>query len=255
MISVQSGSSDLHVFAFAQTQGRRERQQDAFGQEEGAFFVIADGVGGAPFGEVAAQLAVEHGLLAFRTLHKKHFYQSAPEHLMIKIFPAVCRAVYRDAFGQYQSMGTTFAAALFTTQFFWIGGIGDSRIYHFTNNKLTQLTTDHRDTHGALTRWVGMGKHVQPDQRKGQWQTGDSMLLTTDGLLAGTTDEQLTKHLTALQLTEASFKAGVQQLVEQSLKRDDSDNITVCLVGKKPERKPIIYEDPFAKGIVFREPT
>ena len=232
MVTIQSGSGNSIIFAFAQAQGKRDNQQDAFDQELAECFLVADGIGGAPFGDRAAQSAIENGLLAVRTLRKKNFSLRAPEHLITKLFTAVGRAVYRDAQGQYQGMGTTLVAAYLSLKYFWIGSIGDSRIYHFHDGNLTQLTTDHQDERGYITRWIGMEKFVTPDQQRGDWIAGDILLLTSDGLQRGLSSDQIAKQLAQIDTTQESLERAAQQLVADSLHASGSDNITICLIKK-----------------------
>ncbi len=232
MVTIQSGSGDSIIFTFAQAQGKRENQQDAFGQELSECFLVADGIGGAPFGDIAAHSAVENGLLAFRTLRKKNFYLSAPEHLITKLFTATSRAVYRDAQEKYQGMGTTLVAAYLSPKYFWIGNVGDSRIYLYHNNKLSQLTHDHNDKYRRVTRWIGMEKFVTPDQLRGDWVPGDMLLLTSDGLQAGLSSDEISKQLAQTGATQEGLEQTARKLVEDSLHADGSDNITVCLIKK-----------------------
>ena len=47
------------IFVWGQRPGGRTQQEDRFGNFGDECFVLADGVGGLPHGEVAAELAVE----------------------------------------------------------------------------------------------------------------------------------------------------------------------------------------------------
>ena len=58
---------DTIVFAYQTRQGDRDTQEDFFAHYQDECFALADGLGGVPHGEVAAQLASETAILGTYT--------------------------------------------------------------------------------------------------------------------------------------------------------------------------------------------
>jgi protein phosphatase len=103
-------------------------------------FVLCDGMGGKDGGEIASKIAGD-SIVSFVNQNNE---------LPIKKLINLCFAhanteILNEAKknNSYDGMGTTVAIAIkFKNQFF-IGHIGDSRIYYIHQNKIEQLTKDH----------------------------------------------------------------------------------------------------------------
>ena len=232
MIVTESGESESQkaIFAMFQSIGKREHQEDCFGQVKGECFMIADGIGGGPNGEVAARIAVEQACLTYKVLHIRLFYHEAKGHLVGQVFKNALRAVSREQ-KNYPGMGTTLVGGCVGVKGVWIGNSGDSRAYLLHEGMLKQITTDHEDSEGRITQWAGKEKAVF-DQFDNPFVRGDILLLTTDGLFLGLTDLEIQKILLTSGNTKESLEKTARTLVEESLKKDGRDNITVCLVRK-----------------------
>lgn len=123
-----------------------------------SLFVVADGMGGRNYGEVAAQLA----LAAIRNHVDSSrdrpdvtwpfgydFSLSVGQNRLTTAIRLANRQVWEhsEQARQYAGMGTTVAAVLISRDVGAIAGVGDSRVYLFRGGELVLLTVD--DT------WVG----------------------------------------------------------------------------------------------------
>ena len=225
----------------ATDQGRvRANNQDAMYADWG-LFVVADGMGGHQGGEVAANLAV-------RTLTDAKRENLNELHIAVQ---DANRVVHETAIAQPElhGMGTTLTVLAVTRHGdghqFAVLNVGDSRIYHYRNNNLTQLTDDHSyvgelmrrgelDAEAAavhpyrnmLTRAIGVHADVEIDEWLIDPVGGDRFLLCSDGLTNEIDDDEIAKQLSSSHDPSTTAKA----LVNLANKSGGRDNSTVLIV-------------------------
>src|SRR5947208_14348667 len=110
-------------------------------QSRGAVSLVADGVGGQGFGEVASRLAVETALRVFQEADAS----TTDNQMLWRMFNAANLAVYDAgmAHGGGDRMATTLTVSLFRRNEVAIGHVGDSRAYLIRQATIRQLTSDH----------------------------------------------------------------------------------------------------------------
>lgn len=121
--------------------GDRTHNEDASGmlEEQGAFcFVVADGLGGHGKGEVASAIAIESSLKAFYENPKAEDYISRA--FQISQDNILKRQNEERADNKMKT--TLVVLRVAGNKAVW-GHIGDSRLYHFYNNRLKERTLDH----------------------------------------------------------------------------------------------------------------
>src|SRR5690606_7630837 len=126
--------------AISHTGKIRSNNQDS-GYAGSNLFVVADGMGGHAGGDVASRIAV-HKLESL-----DHTYET----------PQEAEATLRDTISstagdliaianrrpELAGLGTTVCSIIMVDEYAVIGHIGDSRIYLWRDDTLTQVTTDH----------------------------------------------------------------------------------------------------------------
>ncbi len=201
-------------------------------------FAVADGMGGHAAGEVASEIAVD--VLA----------QHAPAHpdseMLGRAVEEANRAVMRAAhegLGR-EGMGTTLTAAMLEGERLVIAQVGDSRAYLLHKGKLQQLTRDHSlmadlieagqltpeeaRTHpnrSVITRALGSDPNTRPDLYEINVETGDRLLICSDGLSGMVRDEDI--ESTLVRMTDPQRCAS--QLVNEAIAAGGHDNITVIV--------------------------
>jgi serine/threonine protein phosphatase PrpC len=159
-------------------------------------------------------------------------------------------AIYMEAQGQPErtGMGTTLTAAFFHGHEVSICHVGDSRAYLYRNGRVRQLTEDHSwiqeqiragliDPEDAMvsrfrniiTRSVGFEPTVEPDLMTLPIESGDCLLLCSDGLSNYMTESEIGGVLGSRSPEEAGLA-----LVEVANERGGDDNITCVLVKVPP---------------------
>ena len=212
-------------------------------------FVVADGMGGHAAGEVASEIAVN--VIAER----------APEHPdaneLGRAVQAANHAILKAAHegrGR-EGMGTTCTAAMLEGERLVIAQVGDSRAYLLHKGKIQQLTRDHSwlqqqldfglitaqqaavsTQRNLVTRALGVARSVRVEVNEHALQSGDLLLLCSDGL-----SEMLhADELCAMADSNAPLQGKAERLVEAANHQGGRDNISVLLVqvGPAPEGRP-----------------
>jgi serine/threonine protein phosphatase PrpC len=230
----------LHDSAGRTDPGRkRRRNEDAFVVAP-PLFAVADGMGGAQAGEVAARLATA----AFREYHEADALEGRER--VAAIIQEANRRIYERAHADTEAsgMGTTVTAALLEGSQIVIGHVGDSRAYRMRAERLEQLTDDHSlvadlvrtgrispeeaDTHpqrSVITRALGTDPEVDVDSLAVDAEPGDIYLLCSDGLTTMLTDEEILGIVRGAKSLEHAGK----DLVKAANRRGGEDNVTVVL--------------------------
>jgi protein phosphatase len=208
-------------------------------------FIVADGMGGHAAGEVASEMAVRITSREIGTIRGL----SEPQ-VGEKVRAAIRLAndaIFERTLMEHdkRGMGTTATVLVLLRGRYLIGQVGDSRAYLLRNGTLTQLTKDHSYVQeqvdaglltpeqarvhpysNVITRCVGASMEVVPDIYFGTLESGDVLLLASDGLTGMLEDEQLIRILSA----EGGPQHWVDRMVTEANRRGGLDNITAIVV-------------------------
>ena len=222
--------------------GGREKNEDRMGYcytREAGLFVLADGMGGHPDGEVAAQIALQTMSALFQREAKPQL-PTAATFMASGVMAAHHQIIrYASERGMLDTPRTTLVAALVQAgELHWVH-CGDSRLYVVRGGQLLSRTRDHsyleaQANAGASLEGVNrnvlftcLGSTVRPMFDVAgpvRLAEGDKLLLCSDGLWGSLDDDLIVSTLAAMPVAEA-----VPTLVEMALKAagDSSDNVTV----------------------------
>ncbi|MBC7601968.1 MAG: serine/threonine-protein phosphatase [Ramlibacter sp.] len=223
--------------------GGREKNEDRMGYcytRESGLFVLADGMGGHPEGEVAAQLALQT-VSALYQKEARPIVNDVNEFLSIALMAAHHQIIrYASEKGMLDTPRTTLVAAIVQgSSATWVH-CGDSRLYVARGNELLTRTRDHsyleqQSSAGAMRLdrinrnilFTCLGSPTKPVfdiTGPVTLQQGDKILLCSDGLWGSLPDSDIVRDLSAKPVSEA-----VPDLVEAALRNggEHSDNVTV----------------------------
>ncbi len=220
--------------------GRQRRGNEDCVLARPPVFVVADGMGGAQAGEVAAGIAVEafaQGLTGSGTVEQR--LASLAREANRRIFDIA--STQRERAG----MGTTLTAAYLDGSQLVIAHVGDSRAYLFRDGSLTRLTQDHslvdelvrrgklteeeaaeHPQRSIITRALGPEADVDVDTWTYPVRAGDLLLLCSDGLTSMISEERVGQILGRSEELEGAAQA----LINEANQAGGRDNITVVLV-------------------------
>jgi len=228
--------------------GGREKNEDRMGYcytRDSGLFALADGMGGHPEGEVASQMSLQVMATLFQR-DAKPVLKDVRRYLNEAILAGHHALIrYATERALLDTPRTTLVATVLQGREAYWAHCGDSRLYFVRGNKLLARTRDHsyselqeslagvvpigeRVNRNVLFTCLGSpGKPVVDIVGPLMLQPGDKILLCSDGLWGAVEDEDITRQMAALPITES-----VPELVEQALRTagEKSDNVTVIAV-------------------------
>jgi serine/threonine protein phosphatase PrpC len=205
-------------------------------------FAVADGMGGHAAGDIASAAVVTR----LDELISGAFVDADDIELALRA--ATTDITFAEDENQL-GVGTTVTGAALTLQggdpYWAVFNVGDSRVYMFENNELTQVTVDHSvvqemvdsgliraadaELHpdsNIITRAVGFNAEPMPDFWMVPVRTGLRLLLCSDGLTKEVSNERLRLHLAAGLTPRETAHA----LVDAALAAGGRDNVTTVVV-------------------------
>lgn len=212
-------------------------------------YIVADGMGGHQYGEVASNAAVR--IVAGYIMSKFQSYlfslhPSSPDESLQEIMQTAVKEAQKTIQSEAPSSGTTLTAALVLGQQVTIAHVGDSRAYHILPDGRTEVVTrDHSlvkrleelghiseeeaenyPHRNVLYRALGQGEILEPDIFTLAFPQTGYLMLCSDGLWGVVTDQDMHRMI-----KEApSLQRACQNLVEAANTAGGPDNISVILV-------------------------
>lgn len=217
-------------------------------------WIVADGMGGHPGGDIASRLAVQ----AAADFVKRAGSNRAAAEMKDVLSQAIRHAneVVREearARPGLTGMGTTIVALHVGTHLrpeATLVHLGDSRAYLLRGGSLNPLTRDHsfveeqirlglltpeearhHPYRNMLNQAVGIEPQVEPDSLAFPLQPEDLLLLCTDGLTKMLEDTEI---LNTLARASGSPEQACRALVDEANRRGGADNTTVVIVSRRP---------------------
>ena len=212
-------------------------------------FVVADGMGGHNAGDYASSHAV--------TSMVEEIRQDA-DFNPVKVIRHAIECVNTEILTQAQQdeklrgMGTTIVAATIVGHYAYVANVGDSRLYLINDERIIQITKDHslveemvrmgeiseedarnHPDKNVITRALGATKDVAVDFFDVHLESGDRLLLCSDGLTNMVLDEDIEDIIVSEELLETAGK----RLVEAANENGGKDNIGIVLV--EPDTKEV----------------
>ena len=230
------------LFAFSATTGGEANSAPL------GLYIIADGMGGHQFGEVASSTAVR--TMANYMLKRFHTYLVNPSEGMEEPLQEMMRAAITEAQRAVTQAapgsGTTLTAALVLGQQMTIGHVGDSRADALrTDGRIEALTRDHslvkrleelgqitseeaaaHPQRNVLYRALGQGEVLEPDIFTTPFPQPGYLLICSDGLWSVLTDDNLSNLVTSAR----NLHDACQSLIEAANDAGGPDNISAVLV-------------------------
>ncbi len=223
---------------FASKKGLRKDNEDfaaaVYGAElpeprQEVIAAIADGIGGAKGGRVAAETAVRGFLDGFCDLPETMEVQRAGAVIVSALNGWINTQGRQDP--ELAGMGCTFTALVLRGRVAHLLHVGDTRVYRLSRDRLTRLTTDHVRQDGTgrshtLTRALGVEAEVRLDYAAQPMALHDRFLLCSDGVHGFLTDQGIADILRDRSAPEDTADA----LVAAALQSNSTDNCTALVL-------------------------
>jgi serine/threonine protein phosphatase PrpC len=212
-------------------------------------YIVADGMGGHQFGEVASNAAVR--VIAGQIMRKFHSYlftipMQQPEESLQEIMESAVKEAHRVIQKDAPGSGTTVTAALIVGQQVTIGHVGDSRAYAvYPTGRIEQLTRDHSlvkrleelghlnkeeaanfPHRNVLIRALGQGDTLDVDVFTIPFPQNGTLMICCDGLWGVVTEHDLVR----IANEAPNLHRACQNMVTAANIAGGPDNISVILV-------------------------
>ena len=212
-------------------------------------FVVADGMGGGQAGDYASSSLIQEVIRLILNSPQQYSYQSVLRHAIenanLKLYMDAC------AHPELSGMGTTLVTAVIDGDRLYVSNVGDSRLYVIRKDAILQITKDHSyvqemvdmgvldvgsedyiKNKNLITRAMAMGASVDIDFFETELETGDRILLCSDGLTNMLTDEDILRIVSRASDTEDA----VDRLIFEANISGGRDNISVILISPGEEK-------------------
>jgi len=218
---------------------RKLNEDSGLNLPETRLWCIADGMGGHSAGDLASQMII-NSLAKVKAADQLSEHVDFVEHSIL----GVNNRLHEMSSAQNQTSGSTVVVLLGGDHHCVYMWAGDSRLYRLRDSTLTQLTTDHTQAEAyveqglisresaadhpsgnMVTRAVGASPTLFLDIDIAEAKPGDRFLLCSDGLGKHVPDPEIEQVMGLEEPQEI-----VDKLVELTLARGASDNVTVCAV-------------------------
>jgi serine/threonine protein phosphatase PrpC len=212
-------------------------------------YIVADGMGGHQFGEVASNAAIR--TVAGYVLRKFHSYlfqiktdtmDESFQEIMLGAVNEAQKAIQREAPGS----GTTLTAALVLGQQITVAHVGDSRAYFvYPDGRIEAITRDHSlvkrleelghisaeeaenyPHRNVLYRALGQGEILEPDIFTIAFPQPGTLMLCSDGLWGVVSEPDVVRSVN----DSPTLQRACQNLVSAANMAGGPDNISVVLV-------------------------
>jgi serine/threonine protein phosphatase PrpC len=212
-------------------------------------YIVADGMGGHQFGEVASNAAIR--TVAGYVLRKFHSYlfqiktdtmDESFQEIMLGAVNEAQKSIQREAPGS----GTTLTAALVLGQQITVAHVGDSRAYFvYPDGRIEAITRDHSlvkrleelghisaeeaenyPHRNVLYRALGQGEILEPDIFTLAFPQPGYLMLCSDGLWGVVSEQDIVRSINE----SPTLQRACQNLISAANTAGGPDNITVVLV-------------------------
>lgn len=222
--------------------GRREQNEDyAAILQIGPrlLIVVADGLGGLNFGEIASRTAVE-------SIIKELSDKSVNEDNLLDAIDLASNTIYAKQ-KSGKPMSTTVSILWIDEKEAWAGHVGDTRIYHIRDANILYQSTDHSvaqmnvmvgkitqnqlrqsKDRNRLVRVLGDADPPIADTETLNIRSGDCFLLCTDGFWEPVTEDAMLEALASV-TTPQEWLSKMQKIVENTNDPGQDNNTAVCV--------------------------
>jgi serine/threonine protein phosphatase PrpC len=241
-VGKQRNHNEDSIFAFTFTLGNGTNSQPL------GLYIVADGMGGHQYGEVASNVAVRTvGSYLLRKFHPVLADETATlDESLQEIMQAAVKEAQRAVMKAAPGSGTTLTAVLVLGQQMVVAHVGDSRAYSVQpDGRVLAITRDHslvrrleelgqlsseeaaiHPQRNVLYRALGQGEFLEADIFTLSFPQPGYLFICSDGLWGVVSDAEIFRNITEAK----NIQNACQNLVAAANAAGGPDNISAILV-------------------------
>lgn len=214
---------------------------------ENVVAVVADGMGGHKGGKTASSMLCEYIEAATYKLDLFSMDSDCLEELLEGVISDANKKIVSKAKSKEElfGMGTTLVMCVASAERVVCANVGDSRMYHISDDGMKQITKDHsmvqemvdkgqitpeeakvHPNRNIITRAVGSNEEIKVDFFKLQPKKGDKLILCSDGLTNMLSEDDI--YYIAKNVN--SPDEACEKLVSAANNAGGDDNITAVII-------------------------
>lgn len=222
--------------------GRKQTNQDFHGALipnqpllalKGIAIALADGISSSSVSQVASKSAVKSLLMDYYCTSETWSVKTSVQRVLAATNSWLHSQTRRSQYSHDMDRGyvCTLSALVIKSATAHLFHVGNSRIYRLAGNTLEQLTEDHRvvisSEQSYLSRALGINPQIEIDYQALPVEKGDVFVLATDGVY-----EHVGNRFVAGAINDnpGDLDRAARIIVEQALRQDSADNLTIQIV-------------------------
>ncbi len=247
------GTESLDWAAFSMAVPSAQQNEDyMICDAKNGLFVVADGMGGRPGGELASKIGAEAFVAVLRqTDARQRLDASVLQEAVRAANAAIRQRAANDRL--LDGMGTTLVAFVLVEGAGRVVHVGDSRLYLWRQRRLTRVTRDHtlmeeliqrehisqKDAEAhplrhILSRSLGARENVEADVQDIEVLPEDRFILATDGLTESLSDDDIKGIMS--KRSRAGAASLVRAIRTAALTRGPRDDVSLVVVTQTDGR-------------------
>jgi len=215
--------------------------------------VVCDGVGSANEGADAAKRTATQLINSFKTKPNSWSIQKSIDSFL----HSINNVLYQESIQNYErpELVTTVTIVVIQGDRLYGANVGDSRVYLYREDDLTQLSQDHsmdeKGFEGVLTQAMGLEESVSPYYFENIIQKGDYILLCSDGLYTELEEDKIKSNIT---LGAYSLVKNTSLINNDNLP-DDTTAVTLEIknipLTQTLKKQKLIISEKYSKGEII----
>jgi serine/threonine protein phosphatase PrpC/predicted Ser/Thr protein kinase len=222
--------------------GRKEINQDFHDlripkepqlSNKGIAIAIADGISSSDVSQIASKVSVTSFLTDYFSTPESWTVNKSVQRVLASINSWLYSQSKQGKYHYDQDRGyvCTFSGMIIRSRTAHIFYAGDTRIYRLRDNKLEQLSEDHRlwisQEKSYLSRALGMDSQVTIEYESFQVEEDDVFILMTDGVYEYVSSDFI---IYTLQNNEKNFGSVAKIILDKAYDKGSDDNLSIQLI-------------------------
>jgi serine/threonine protein phosphatase PrpC len=200
---------------------------------KGIAVALADGISSSDVSQIASETSVKVFLEDYYSTSESWSVKTSVQRVLQAtnswLYAQTRNGPYRYEIDR--GFVCTFCAVVLKSATAHIFHAGDTRVYSLIDERLEQLTEDHRlwvsSDKSYLSRALGMRDRLEIDYRSMAIEAGDILVLATDGVYEFAGERFVVE---AIRLNQDDLDRAARLIVDQALEMGSQDNLTIQIV-------------------------